>query len=378
MVDYKKMYRVDIAWGLIITALFSILFVFTSADLYLQGLFFESSAEDHWPHRNYPLFHFLYHYGVYPAAIVGGLAIAALIISFFRASMRRVRWPAIFLVFVIVLGPGLIINSFLKMSAGHPRPRETTEFAGKWEYQKLYTIGEIGRGRSFPCGHCSMGFFFVSFYFLTRTHRHRFAWLAGGLLYGLLVGMARTSAGAHFPADVFFSGVVVYFTALFLYYKILRLPEKQNEQREWSVRSRVVASVASLVLFTGVAVGVSLATPYYSETEKEFHAQSGVEIECEQCSVLLAEGDKSLIDIKSQGFGMPGSKVKVETAGSKVRIYRRGTFTELSVDLSVHLSKPFPPSVLLRGADSVDFAESLRGKYSTDKQGSAMLLRRLP
>jgi lipid A 4'-phosphatase len=64
-------------------------------------------------------------------------------------------------------------------------------------------MGDSG-GKSFPCGHCLMAFYFMVPYLFFRNRKKRvaFCFLLFGLIYGLLVGIARMVAGAHFASDV--------------------------------------------------------------------------------------------------------------------------------------------------------------------------------
>jgi len=61
-------------------------------------------------------------------------------------------------------------------------------------------VGHRVRGRSFPSGHTSQGFFMAT---LLAQHFHAPAW-AALLLYGiaLLLGITRMYVGAHYPRDV--------------------------------------------------------------------------------------------------------------------------------------------------------------------------------
>lgn len=374
----RKHFRTDLIGGLIVLFFLSFLFTLTNADLSLQSLFYKQGMEDAWPLRKFWLFDLLYNYGSLPAGLTGAAALILMIISFAKPAFSRFRWPAIFLVLVIVIGPGLLINSVFKMSCGHPRPREVHEFSGKWDYQKVYTQGEAGRGRSFPCGHCSMGFFFLSFYFLRRSSRYALLYLAGGIIFGLLIGGARMSAGAHFPADVAFSGIVVYFSALFLYYKILRLPEKAGKQEEWSLRTRVLAGSIAGVLVLFIAGGIALATPYYREFSYDLKEKDGkgVQLFCDSCTVEIIPSEDWLVSGKAQGFGLPGSKVKLKFSDSgRIYVEKTGMFTEAVVSLRLQIPSSRMSDVVLRGKEiTAEIDEKEKDHFFLRQRGDMIII----
>jgi membrane-associated PAP2 superfamily phosphatase len=200
-----------------------------SLDFRLQSLFYRSTGAA-WPYESWPLWKFLYTFGPWPALIVAAAALAAFIKGFRYPKLAKWRRHCLYLFLVLVIGPGLLVNAIFKDHWGRPRPRQTTEFGGQWQFRHILERGTPGKGKSFPSGHSSTGYYFVAFYFLLRRRRKLLAalTLAGTAIYGTLIGIARMAAGAHFASDVLWSAVFPTFAAFILYYFILRIPAHED------------------------------------------------------------------------------------------------------------------------------------------------------
>jgi membrane-associated PAP2 superfamily phosphatase len=208
----------------------TIMFRNTNADIALEGHFYcQQCPDSKWFLEKNIFLRLLYNYGSWPAAVSVIGALILLVLSYFKSALVRYRIYSIFLILALLIGPGFIINSVLKVHWGKPRPRETREFGGRWEYQRLFEKGESGRGKSFPCGHCSMGYFFFAFYFVFKNKRRRlaFLFLLFGLIYGSLIGFSRMAFGGHFPSDVLWAAFIPFLVPLVLYYFILDIPRRK-------------------------------------------------------------------------------------------------------------------------------------------------------
>lgn len=194
----------------------------TGLDLALERRFYLALPD--WGVGELNPWRFLYHYGVIPAYLLTGGALALLAAGFFRAGARRYRRDALFLVLLMALGPGLLVNAVFKDHWGRPRPRQMQLFGGDRQFHEVWERGEGGAGRSFPSGHASAAFYLIGPYFVLRARARslaRLVLLAGGC-YGALMGVARMAQGGHFASDVLWAGGVVYLVGLALYY-LLRL-----------------------------------------------------------------------------------------------------------------------------------------------------------
>jgi lipid A 4'-phosphatase len=218
----KRYVLLDWLIPLVILAGLTVLFRVTDLDLTVQGLLYDRSHG--WMYTGRQPWRFLYDFGVTPACVIGWVSLAILIGSFWIGRIAPYRKIALFLVLVVLVGPGLIVNVVFKDHWGRPRPRDIEAFSGTEPYLRVWEKGFTGKGGSFPCGHCSMGFYLCSGFFIYRRRSRKWAlfFLALGLCYGSLIGIARMIQGAHFTSDVIWSGGFVYLCGLGFSY-LLRL-----------------------------------------------------------------------------------------------------------------------------------------------------------
>ncbi len=342
----------------------TIMFRNTNADIALEGHFYCRQCPDSkWFLGNNIFLRLLYNYGSWPAAISVIGALILLVLSYFTSALVRYRIYSIFLILALLIGPGFIINSVLKVHWGKPRPSETREFGGRWEYQKLFEKGESGRGKSFPCGHCSMGYFFFAFYFIFKNKRRRlaFLFLLFGLIYGSLIGFSRMAAGGHFPADVLWAGFIAFVAPLVLYYFILDIPRRElcldKIAQNVSRLKKIIIACAGVILIILVLGALFLATPVYEEirqrTNEQFSNASpySAYIHCSTCDLDLGLKNNvaTAMDVSgsAQGFGFPTNKiyhVLRETVIKNVPtvffdLTQKGLFSELVNTLHIDLRK---------------------------------------
>jgi lipid A 4'-phosphatase len=233
--------------GLAMTAIVTVVFWFTDLDLRWQALAY-SPLQPHWPYSRLLGFVILYHVGTIPGLILGVLAAVGLGLSFVRAGFVRWRYPCLFFVLLLALGPGLVINVLAKGFGGRPRPDQILQFGGFLQFRHPFQPGFPHRGFSFLCGHCSMGFMFMGFFFLLKDWK-RWAMLALGLGFGLLQGVGRMVQGAHFASDAFLGASVMFTLAAALSPVAGWQPKTGVERRH---RFRIIgATVLLIVLMVG-------------------------------------------------------------------------------------------------------------------------------
>jgi len=211
----------DFAIPVAILLLFTILIAVTGADLRLSSLF---CMDGKWTTGYMQPLQLLYKLDRGPAiALAMAGLIAALIGAIYKQRRSWIR-PGLFLVILLALGPGLIVNTILKDYWGRPRPREIVQFGGKKEFLHPWQKGIAHEGRSFPSGHSSAAFYLTAPFFVYRRKNRRVArlWLIGGLSFGLMMTIARITQGGHFLSDNLWAWGIVHLTAVALYY-LLRL-----------------------------------------------------------------------------------------------------------------------------------------------------------
>jgi lipid A 4'-phosphatase len=118
-----------------------------------------------------------------------------------------------YLLLVLILAPGFLVNSVLKMESGRARPSQISEFGGNRSFTGAFVKSDqCEKNCSFVSGHAAMGFFPLALAWVFEKRR----WLLPGILLGGLVGLGRMMQGAHYLSDVIFAFWVVYFIALAL------------------------------------------------------------------------------------------------------------------------------------------------------------------
>jgi len=211
---------------LVILVLGTAFFRLSHADVAISQWFYGGGSGYGWPLLDAEPWRSIYRYGVVPAwgLAVGGLVVALLSFGFW--GLRRWRRAGLFLVLLLLFGPGLLVNALFKPHWMRPRPSQTAAFGGAEQFEPVWDMGQSTRSRSFPSGHASMGFYLMApaFLFYRRRRRLAVAFFAAGLAAGMVLGLTRVVQGGHFASDVLWSAGCVYLTGLLLYV-LLRLHE---------------------------------------------------------------------------------------------------------------------------------------------------------
>ncbi|MGB1876225.1 MAG: phosphatase PAP2 family protein [Rhodospirillaceae bacterium] len=183
--------------------------VFPVLDLWASGLFFNHSTSIWTPRSNLMQFA---RSGV-PPLIIGAL-LFCLVLWLAGKILGQQFWDmsgrkAGFLLLTILLGPGLIVESLLKVYSGRARPRDITVFGGEEPFTPAIWLAEsCSRNCSFVSGHAALAFWVTAFAFLFPVGQRR-PLLVMGVVFGLLMGLARMAEGAHFLSDILFAGIIV-------------------------------------------------------------------------------------------------------------------------------------------------------------------------
>ena len=179
-------------------ALLTALFYFLPIDLRVEEWFY-SAERGGWFLKDAEPLVMIYHKGLVPALCVTLGSIALLLVGFWSASLRQYRKVAIYLLLVMVIAPGLLVNALMKEGWGRPRPRQIEQFGGEEAYERVLEYDGRSYGKSFPSGHAAMGFYFFGMYFLMRREGRRalLFWLGIALGLGLVLGTTRMAQGGQ-------------------------------------------------------------------------------------------------------------------------------------------------------------------------------------
>ncbi len=226
----KRVVAIDFIAPLAVLALFTM--VCRLEDLAIANRFYSPGGG--WIYKHALAVRLLHRYCQLPGVLLGAAGAVVFGMSFIDRSFRFGRKPGLYLLLVLALGPGLIVNGVLKNHWGRPRPKQIEQFGGERKFLALWEKGSHPRARSFPSGHAAMGFYVLTPFFIFRgaSRRRAVMWLVGGIAYGSIVGLGRMLQGAHFAGDVLWAFGFVYLTGLSLAYAFRFQGSSQCE--EWA------------------------------------------------------------------------------------------------------------------------------------------------
>lgn len=179
-------------------------------DLSIERYFYQNHEfSTHW------FYQWMYQYGPWISLIFSFFCLVALI---FYKSWRK---NALMLLLTYSLGSGLIVHALLKDHWGRPRPKQIEEFGGKQSFRPYYCPNFFNQqepSKSFPCGHCSTGFYFLALTVLGMRLKNKSMIYLGlfiGLGLGFLLSITRMAQGGHFFSDTIIAGIIMWYAALF-------------------------------------------------------------------------------------------------------------------------------------------------------------------
>lgn len=342
--------------------LLTVIIFFFEFDIKLQKHFYQPDSG--WYLKNHPFWQFGYHYGTLPAILLAVAALIGLILGWIKPKLKSLRRYFLLIMLTLIIGPGVLVNAIFKDHWGRPRPRQVQEFGGNWEFKEVWEPGTPGKGKSFPCGHCSMGFFFIALYYCFKQKHKALAYasFAVSIALGLFIGFARISQGGHFLSDVLWSWGLTFVTATVLYYFILRIPDRDMPSEAENYRDVLPASNRKNRVLVVLAIIVSIAImvftflfskPFYKESFHEIPASETfhpiqLTLEMKRSDVLIQSGNfESPVRLKTvaQGFGFPkykrlsqfAAQLEHDTLKAHYKFQITGLFNEIEVQTIIEV-----------------------------------------
>ncbi len=213
-------------WVWIAFALVSALFVFypeidlmASRSFFTPGVGFEAKGTK---------IERLIHRSVGCLLVVGNIGLIAWWLFARFTSRLRIRFTAkelAFLLLLLALGPGLIVNGLLKGNWGRARPINLAQFGGNDRFTAAFVLSDQ-EDRSFSSGHTAASAYWIVAVLLIAPRRR---WLLDlAIAYSLAVSWMRMAAGGHFLSDIVTSYFVVAILALALYALLYRPPKESQ------------------------------------------------------------------------------------------------------------------------------------------------------
>jgi len=208
-------FRVWIAFALV-TALFVF---YPEIDLAASRFFFTPGVG--FETRGTPVERLIYH-SVGFLLVVGNISLIVWLVLA-RFTNRLQAWftakELAFLLLLLALGPGLIVNGLLKGNWGRARPIDLAQFGGSYRFTAAFVLSDQ-EGRSFSSGHTAASAYWIVVVLLIAPQR---IWLLGvAIAYSLAVSWMRMATGGHFMSDVVTSYFIVAILARALYELLYR------------------------------------------------------------------------------------------------------------------------------------------------------------
>lgn len=266
---YRRYWLPELVTLAAVALIATVLFAFTDLDILSIRSFYHPELSDSWPVASEPVWSLFYRSAPWVTGLLALSGAALLIVGVVRKRSQRFRLYGLFILLCVIIGPGLITNVVLKNHWGRPRPRQIVEFGGRLEYVQPLLFSRT-YGKSFPCGHCSVGYLYAIGWWVWRRRYPRRALLSLviGLTLGTLLGVGRMAGGAHFLSDAVWSALIAYIVAHVLYYYLLRVPAREDAREaiypviEQNPRLKAAAIAAVMLLSAGIIIGGVLANPH--------------------------------------------------------------------------------------------------------------------
>ena len=373
-----------------------LIFTITDLDITSARWFFHSGEKNPWPVASQSLWLLFYSSAPW---ITGSLAIAgttALIAGLLRKDARKFRTHGLFILLCVAIGPGLIVNGILKDHWGRARPRQIIEFGGKHQYtQPLLPAG--AHGKSFPCGHCSVGYLYGAGWWLWRRRYPKIAALSlvTGLALGTLLGFGRLAAGGHFLSDNLWSGLIALGVAHVLYYYVLRIPAREDSVStlypliEKDRRYKIAAISGAAFLGTGILIGGIVASPHFIDLTHRTYLDNyrikpeTIDIRADRVDVELVLTDEKTGEVRCSGyvhgFGLPSNTVRAlwdyweqPTPTLQIRIIQRGWFPDIDGIVRIELPRKDLKKIIVR-LNRGDIIVTREGLHAAKKRSFPVL-----
>jgi lipid A 4'-phosphatase len=215
LLSYLKLRRTRVILGSFL-AVSLLLATIPGIDLGISRLFFDGGfymADQGWA----KFFHSSVSWFLYASVAVIGF-----IYVFNRLSGRQI-WgidgrKVVYLLLVLAIGAGLIVNELLKEEFGRARPKNIVVFGGTADFTPAYVISaNCSHNCSFSSGDSAGAFFSLAFIFVASRRRPI---AATAVAYGVLVSAARIVSGSHFFSDTVVSFYIMLIVSDALYYRM--------------------------------------------------------------------------------------------------------------------------------------------------------------
>jgi lipid A 4'-phosphatase len=195
----------------------SLLFVaFADVDLQISRLFFD----DGFYMANQPWTRLLHQSVPWVIAASIGLFLGTLVFNrLFHKSLLGIDGRQVaYLLLVLTMGAGFVVNGVFKDGFGRARPRDVVEFGGTSHFTPAWSVSSVcDRNCSFSSGDSAGAFFTLA---IAAAQSRRRLILNAAVGFGVLVSAARIASGAHFLSDTVVSFFVMLIATDAIWYRM--------------------------------------------------------------------------------------------------------------------------------------------------------------
>lgn len=312
----QGLWRKELMAVLLLALLTTPIFWFTDLDIVAGDVYYHPENPDQpWYEEDKPLWAFFYKASPLLAAVMAFGAIFIMMLGSITQRFRPYKRRALFVVLLVIMGPGLVVNTIFKDNWERPRPRQIVELGGELPYLPPLMKGDFDQpAKSFPAGHPSVSFALAAALWLLFRRRYKY-WAAAGFvaasITGVLFGIGRMAAGGHFLSDILWSAYFPWLVAIALYYGVLKIPyHEAHPSAAWNepIKRPWLAASPYVLLFVVVGFGVSLASPQKYDWSYTWDQQ-------EQTPTIRFEADAARIKIEILDAGISESKLRGQIRG---------------------------------------------------------------
>jgi lipid A 4'-phosphatase len=201
-----------------------VLVKFPAIDIRISSLFFNGQfySQQLWWEQ-------AFHRGVSIFICVSVLSILG-VYAFNRITKRKLLAidgkKVVYLLVVLGLGAGLLVNVICKDNFGRARPRDVQEFGGQKHFTPAFVVAsECTSNCSFASGETAAAFFSLALVMALARRRRMFV---ASVVFGVAVSISRMAVGAHFFSDTVVSFFVMLILSDVLYHYMLA-PQQESE-----------------------------------------------------------------------------------------------------------------------------------------------------
>lgn len=124
-----------------------------------------------------------------------------------------------YLLAVLAIGAGLIVNAGLKDHFGRARPRDTQEFGASRQFTPAFVMSrECRKNCSFASGDTAAAFFSLA---LAMAFGRKRRFFLASIAFGVAVSISRMASGAHFFSDTVVSFFIMFIVSDVLFHYML-------------------------------------------------------------------------------------------------------------------------------------------------------------